>query len=264
MQPEDHPRIIRRGPFIIHHYSRIGSTNDVLKSTADGQEFLCAVADEQTAGRGRRSRSWHSAPGEGLYLSVLLRPPAGTGNVTLLSLLAAVAVAETLTGMGLPGIDIKWPNDVLCRERKISGVLVEGAGSGEGTQRFIIGIGINVNHREFPDELTAIATSFAIESGTVVPVDGIRDRLLDLLHRWYLRWLAGESSAILDRWRELSSYAAGKRVTVTLESEKITGETVGLMESGALIVRTDAGELRTVIAGEVSALRESSYSSDLS
>jgi len=254
MLPDDHPRIIRRGPFIIHHYSRIGSTNDVLKSTWDGQEFLCAVADEQTAGRGRRARQWHSAPGDGLYLSVLLRPPAGKENVTLLSLLAAVAVAETLIGMGLPGIDIKWPNDVLCRERKISGVLVEGAGT--GAQRFIIGIGINVNHREFPDELAAIATSFAIESGTAVPVDEVRDRLLDLLHRWYLRWLAGESSAILDRWRELSSYAAGKRIAVTLENETLNGETVGLMESGALIVRTDAGELRTVIAGEVSAVRE--------
>lgn len=256
MQSDHTPRIFSRGSFIVHHYSTIGSTSDALKAIPDAPEFLCLVADEQTAGRGRRTRSWHSSPGDGLYLSVLFRPDAGSEKITLLSLLAAVAVAETLSELGLQRIDVKWPNDVMCGDRKICGILVEGASSGSGGMRLIIGIGINLNHRSFPDDLASTATSFLIETGRNVPVDDVRDLLLDRLQIWYRRWSAGKWSGILDRWRELSSYAEGKRVIVTLDDSLIIGETAGLTDSGALIVKTDSGELRTILAGEVSSLRE--------
>ncbi len=258
MQSDDAPRIERRGPFIIHHYSTIGSTNDVLKSMPEAPEFLCLVADEQTAGRGRRARTWHSAPGEGLYLSVLFRPAGDSDKVTLVSLLAAIAVAETLAEMGLRNIDVKWPNDVLAGDRKICGILVEGASSGPGRMRLVVGIGVNLNHRGFPEDLALTATSFLIETGQGAPVGEVRDRLLDRLLVWYDRWRDGRRDEILERWRELSSYAKGKRVIVTLDGERQSGVTAGLTEAGALIIETPSGEMRIILAGEVTSLREDS------
>src|SRR2546421_814672 len=143
------PRIIHRPPFIIHHYDSLGSTNDQLKQMSDAPEFTCVVADEQTAGRGRRARTWLSTPGDGLYLSVLLRPTLPAQKIPLLSLMSAIAVAETVARRAVAGLDIKWPNDVLAGERKLSGILVEGISSNTDVPRIIVGIGVNLNHRSF-------------------------------------------------------------------------------------------------------------------
>src|SRR5262249_1119547 len=151
------------------------STNDYLKAQTDAPEFTCVVAAAQTAGRGRRARTWVSPPGEGLYLSVLLCP-AATENLSLLSLLAAVAVTETLAQYKVAGLDIKWPNDVLIAERKICGILVEGASSGANQSRIVVGIGVNLNQQDFPPELAESATSLALHLGHTVAVDEFRDR----------------------------------------------------------------------------------------
>src|SRR5205085_10866756 len=142
----------------------------------DAPEFACVVADEQTAGRGRRDRTWHSSPGEGLYLSVLLRPPKSSMKIPLLSLMSAVAVAETLLDRDVVGVDIKWPNDVLVHERKLCGILVEAAGSGMNEPRVIIGVGVNLNHQSFPEEIRQTATSLRIETGAPVVVDEFRNQ----------------------------------------------------------------------------------------
>ena len=111
--------IIHRPPFIIHHFTSLSSTNDQLKAMAAAPEFTCVVADEQTAGRGRRARTWYSAPGDGLYLSILFLPRSDSSSrLPLTGLLAAVAVAETLIERGVAGVDIKWPNDALAGGRK--------------------------------------------------------------------------------------------------------------------------------------------------
>src|SRR6266545_3495843 len=99
------PRIIHRPPFIIHHHPSLGSTNDQLKQMSDAPEFTCVVADEQTAGRGRRARAWLSTPGDGLYLSVLLRPTLPAQKIPLLSLMSAIAVAETVARYAVAGLD---------------------------------------------------------------------------------------------------------------------------------------------------------------
>lgn len=246
--------LIHRPPFIIHHYPTLGSTNDQLKQMTDAPEFTCVTADEQTAGRGRRDRTWHSAPGDGLYLSVLLRPLLAPERIPLLSLMCAVAVNETVAHYNPAGTDIKWPNDVLVNERKLSGILIEGI-AGADTPRIIAGIGINLNHRDFPPELAQIATSLALECGRQIAVAEFRDRLLVSLARWYETLRHGDGQSILNRWQQLSSYAHGKRIVVTLDDEQISGVTAGLIESGALLVRTASGSTRTIIAGEVSRLR---------
>ncbi|HKX29463.1 MAG TPA: biotin--[acetyl-CoA-carboxylase] ligase [Blastocatellia bacterium] len=248
-------RTIHLPPFMIHHYSALGSTNDRLKELSDAPEFTCIVADEQRAGRGRNGRAWHSTPGAGLYLSILLCPKGASSRTPLLSLAAGICVAEVLAQDSIGGIDLKWPNDVLVHERKISGILIEGVSSGTQIHRLVMGIGVNLNAGSFPPELSQTATSLAIETGRHIAVDEFRNRLLKRIAEWYARWTAGEDQAILDRWQELSSYATGKQVLVTLGEAPLTGETAGLTETGALRVRTGDDQLKIVYAGEIMSLR---------
>lgn len=248
-------QIINRPPFTIHHFPTLGSTNDYLKQLADAPEFTCVIADEQTAGRGRRTRTWVSTPGEGLYLSVLLRPPV-SANIALLSLLAAVAVAETLAQYNVAELDIKWPNDVLLGERKVCGILIEGASSGAQALRVIVGIGVNLNHESFPPEISATATSLALQLGQPVDAAEFRDRLLARLADWYSRWPHDEGRAVLERWQQLSSYAQGQTVAINLDDEQVTGTTAGLTKDGAMRLQLLDGTLRTLFVGEVSKLRK--------
>jgi BirA family biotin operon repressor/biotin-[acetyl-CoA-carboxylase] ligase len=252
-------RVELHPPFTIHHYDSIGSTNDQLKAMFDVPEFTCVTADEQTAGRGRRERSWHSAPGDGLYLSVLLRPEIAASRIPLLSLLAAVAVAETIQSFQISNLrlDIKWPNDVLVNDRKISGILIESTSTPNETLRFIVGIGVNLNHSSFPPELSEMATSLRLESGQFFDMTSFRNALLDRLAFWYEELRQNRARRILQRWQELSSYARGKQVVVIFDHEEVCGETVGLNDSGALQLQLPSGEIRTILAGEIQHLRQS-------
>lgn len=250
--------IIHRPPFIIHHFASLGSTNDRLKEMIAAPEFTCVVADEQTAGRGRRSRTWHSSPGDGLYLSVLLRPqPDSSSKIPLIGLMAAIAVAETLIERGVTGVDIKWPNDVLVNGRKLSGILAEAANAGSEAPRIVLGVGVNLNHQSFPPELRDSATSIAIETGQQVAVDQFRDQLLGKIAEWSAVWKRDETGLIINRWQQLSTYARDQRVVVNLDDEKIEGVTAGLTEAGALRLIADDGEVKIILAGEVARLRKS-------
>ncbi|MBI1762818.1 MAG: biotin--[acetyl-CoA-carboxylase] ligase [Acidobacteria bacterium] len=253
---EDQPFRIPHSEFRILTFATLGSTNDYLKQLVGAPEFTCVIADEQTAGRGRRARAWVSTPGEGLYLSVLLRPSA-PANIALLSLLAAVAVAETLAQYNVAGLDIKWPNDVLIGERKVCGILVEGASSGAQALRVIAGIGVNLNHQQFPPEIGATATSLALQLGHAVDAAEFRERLLARLAHWYTRWQHDAGRSVLERWQQLSSYAQGQTVAVTLDDEQVFGTTAGLTKDGALRLQLADGTTRTLLVGEVAKLRKS-------
>ena len=248
-------QFINRAPFTIYHFTRLGSTNDYLKKQLDAPEFTCVIADEQTAGRGRRTRTWVSPPGAGLYLSVLLCPPT-VANSASLSLLAAVTVAETIAEYKVAALDIKWPNDVLIGERKVCGILVEGASGGTPAQRIIVGIGVNLNQQQFPTEISAIATSLALQLGRTVNVDEFRDRLLRRLAHWYNCWQGDAGRSVIDRWQQLSSYARGQQVAVNFDDGHLTGATAGLTKDGALILRLPDGTTRVLLSGEVTRLRK--------
>ncbi|HMX28995.1 MAG TPA: biotin--[acetyl-CoA-carboxylase] ligase, partial [Blastocatellia bacterium] len=181
-------------------------------------------------------------------------PARTSAKIPLLSLMTAVAVAETLIARGVDGVDIKWPNDVLVNERKLSGILIESIGANE--LRVVVGVGVNLNHQAFPEELRQTATSLKIETGQAVAVDEFRNQLLTRFYHWYECWKRGESEAILNRWQQLSGYARGLRVSVMLDHEQLTGETAGLNEDGALLLRTEDDVLRTILSGEVMRLRK--------
>jgi BirA family biotin operon repressor/biotin-[acetyl-CoA-carboxylase] ligase len=154
----------------ILHYFKTDSTNSVAMAlAARGEEHgTVVVAEEQTAGRGRFGRVWYSEKSSGIYVSVILRPALAPSAAPMLTLMAGLAVhraIETSTGLAA---DIRWPNDVLVSGRKVCGILTEMSAELDRLHAVVLGIGINVNHREIPDELKPIATSLRIETGKTV------------------------------------------------------------------------------------------------
>lgn len=237
----------------IVRFDRLSSTNDIARELAasGASEGLCVLAGEQTAGRGRQGRAWSSPAGEGLYLSVILRPEIKAARSAALTLAGAVAVAETIKLDFQIDCDIKWPNDVLASGKKISGILVESAIEKDNLQYAIMGIGVNVAQREFPHPINETATSILLETGRSITPEEFLRPLLDRLQRWYDMTLS-EARKVLARWEELSSYARGCAVRVESSDWSIEGVTRGLSEVGGLIVELPGGELREVVSGEVS------------
>lgn len=213
-------------------------------------EGTAIVAREQTAGRGRQGRSWSSPPGEGLYLSLVLRPNIKPADSPVITLAAAVAVAETLTLDFSMRADIKWPNDVQARGRKICGILVESAIEGAQLQYAVMGIGVNISQSEFPDELEQSATSLFLEAGRQIAPDDFMSPLLDRLEHWYRRAIS-QPEDVIERWEQLSTYARGCPIYIETADETIEGVTQGLAASGALRVRLENGEVRVIVSGEV-------------
>ena len=241
----------------ILRFDSLPSTNDeaARQAAVGAPEGLCVVAREQTAGRGRQRRAWLSPRDAGLYVSVLLRPRFEQGRWPLVTLAAALAVRDALAEACGLSTDIKWPNDLLARGRKVCGILAEGVETKAG-RAVVVGIGVNLDERAFPPELRESATSVAAETGSAPDAEEVLRALTRTLARRYeaLQHHDG-AAATLRAWAAHSSYAAGKRVRVALATETFEGHTRGLETDGALRVETDAGEIKIVRAGDVTALR---------
>lgn len=236
----------------ILRFDTVSSTNDVARDlAASGQpEGVCVIAREQTAGRGRQGRSWSSPPGEGLYLSLILRPRISAVESAVITLAAAVAVAETLKLDFQVSADIKWPNDILASGRKVCGILVESAIESGHLQYAVMGIGINVAQRHFPGELGETATSLSIETGRTVSSEELLKPLLKRLEYWCTA--TTKHDLVIARWEELSSYARNCPVRIESSDGSLEGVTRGLTPKGALIVELSNGETREIVSGEVS------------
>jgi BirA family biotin operon repressor/biotin-[acetyl-CoA-carboxylase] ligase len=232
-------------------YERLGSTNDALKAlaAAGAREGTVVVADAQDAGRGRQGRAWHSPAGAGFYGSVLLRPGPGAGAAQFLTFAAAVAVAEALEGLGVAGVEVKWPNDVLVGGRKACGILTESSFLGERLEWAVVGIGINLTRVAVPPGLDDSVTSLE-EAGVSVSAVAIRAPLLASLDRWYSALLESGAAAVLARWEALAPMARGRRVTVAAGGESFEATTAGLAPDGRLRVQRE-GEVVEISAADV-------------
>jgi BirA family biotin operon repressor/biotin-[acetyl-CoA-carboxylase] ligase len=196
------------------------------------------VADTQTQGRGRRGRVWLDTPGQSLLLSVVLRTSLPIARLPTLSIAAGVAVAEALIECGVDA-RLKWPNDVIVGGRKIAGVLLERHGDA-----VILGLGVNVAQTSVRSQLTAQATSVAIEGGHA-DRDAILAAVLAALARWRTRLEREGFDPVRARWTALASML-GRRVT----ADTVAGTAIGLDDDGALLVQTESGATR-VLAGDV-------------
>jgi BirA family biotin operon repressor/biotin-[acetyl-CoA-carboxylase] ligase len=237
----------------IAHYFRTESTNsDAMELAAEGAPHGTAViAEEQTGGRGRFGRPWHSEKSTGIYLSVILRPglpPAVAPVITLMAGVATQAAVRNATGLAT---DIRWPNDLLFNGKKLCGILTEMKAEVDRIHVVVLGIGLNVNQTDFPDELKAIATSLRKEGGKPYPRTKVLAELLKELERYYGMLLQQGSNAIVERWVASSSYARDKQVRVRTGAGEYFATTVGVDSSGALLVRGDDGEQERLVAGEI-------------
>lgn len=241
--------------FTILRYDSLPSTNTeaARQAAAGAPEGLCVVAREQTAGRGRRQRAWASPRDAGLYFSVVLRPAFEPARWPLITLAAALAVHDALREACRLETDIKWPNDLLARGRKLCGILAETA---DTPRACVLGVGVNLNDRAFPPDLAGGATSVEAETGRAPDPEVLLRSLTRGLDRWYAALAgAGGGRRVVEAWGERSPYAEGARVRVRLAEETFEGLTRGLEPDGALRVETDARELRIVRAGDVTAVR---------
>jgi BirA family biotin operon repressor/biotin-[acetyl-CoA-carboxylase] ligase len=214
------------------------------------------IADSQTKGRGRMGRTWISPSGDNIYMSVILTPPMGLKEATLLTILAGVACCSALRNTtGLP-VEIKWPNDLMVSHRKLGGILTE-IKSGAGKLSYaVMGIGINVNTKleDFPPEVRKIATSIRNEKGKTESRTCLMAEVLNELDCWYRVLAQKGKDALLDEWRRLTSMV-GKPVQVTMGEELINGLAHDIDEEGMLIVRLPSGALRRISFGDLVVLR---------
>jgi BirA family biotin operon repressor/biotin-[acetyl-CoA-carboxylase] ligase len=238
----------------VHHFFKIDSTNSVAMSLGEKGEphGTVVIAEEQTAGRGRSGHTWHSEKTNGIYMTVLLRPPVSPQQAPVITLAAGLAVRDAILEQIDIAPDLRWPNDLLMGRKKFCGILTEMNAEQDRIRFVAVGIGINVNHDRVPEALSAIATSLKIETHRAHSRVEIVARLLRHLDSYYNRFVAEGAEAIVARFSECSSYAKGKRVRVESPSETYTGTTDGLEPGGLLRVRRDDGRVLPVIAGTLS------------
>lgn len=232
----------------------IDSTNRALaeQAAAGVAEGAVIVAEQQTAGRGRLGRTWHSPPGFNLYFSVLLRPAVEMALLPTLPLMTGCALARAVRKLapGLP-VEVKWPNDLLVRGRKLAGVLCEMTAEANGAASVAVGIGLNVNLqvRHLPQELKKVATSLAIEASRTFDRADVLTELLAQLESAYRRWLR---DGLADCMADLSAFDAlqGQTVRIVHSHSEIVGTAAGIDSDGTLRVRLPDGRVVHVHSGD--------------
>lgn len=237
--------------YALKEFGLLDSTNEEAKRIALGGESgpLWITATRQTAGRGRRGRSWETPSGN-LAATLLLRPNRSPSEAAQLSFVAALAAADTVASFAPSSrIQVKWPNDILAGARKIAGILLESASAGSGPLEWLaVGIGINLAHH--PDGTEFPATSLA---GLGERVPAAHDALANLASnwaKWYERWNAQGFSPIRDAWLARAANL-GSRIRARLQTEETSGVFEGIDDQGALILREAQGRTRVIAAGEV-------------
>jgi BirA family biotin operon repressor/biotin-[acetyl-CoA-carboxylase] ligase len=252
IRPRLHTRFLGRH---LYHFYDVDSTNlfagRLLAHGRKVHEGTVVLAETQTAGRGRLGRSWHSQREAGLYLSMVLFPKAPPSLAPLFTLAAAVAMhdaVERYTGLD---IDIKWPNDLLAGGKKICGILSEIQAEVDLVKTMIIGVGLNANQEQFPEDIRDRATSLRLVSGRIQSRIEILLEFFEEFENIYMDFERKGPGGIIDRWTRLSSFANGRRIEIHDGVRRVTGITRGLNPLGALRVEQKGGRVEEIYSGDV-------------
>lgn len=239
----------------IDHFPVIDSTNVHARMIADrgAPEGTVVVAEAQVKGKGRRGRSWFSPAGEGIYVSVILRPRVPPSEAPQLVLMAAVAAAEALLAQAALPVSVKWPNDILVGGKKIAGILSEMRLAGDRIDHVVIGMGVNVNTpaESLPPEIAAIATSLCAVTGRTFSRAGLLRAYLEKLEGWYALFRERRFEPIRERWLEIARII-GKQVKIAGVDRTYEGEVVDIDPTGFLILKSPDGVIQRILAGDVS------------
>ncbi len=239
--------------FEIRHYETIDSTNTEARraAQAEGCDRLVIVADRQTAGKGRRGRSWESEAIGNLYFSVLLRPELPTEKAPMVTLVMAYSVADVIR-THLPNVQIKWPNDLVVDGKKLCGILTEMHLKENRIEDVIIGVGINVNGSRFSDALSKTATSMSVQLGKQVDREALLRGILKTFEENYEKFCEMQTLEFLqDEYNRLLANRQ-KQVRVMTPGQEYQGFALGINEVGELLVQREDGSVERVYAGEVS------------
>jgi BirA family biotin operon repressor/biotin-[acetyl-CoA-carboxylase] ligase len=238
----------------IHHFHTLDSTNSKAYQLAlnGAEEGEVVISESQEKGRGRLGRKWFSPPFLNLYLSVILRPRISPHQASLITLMAAIATADAIQKFSGLFPLIKWPNDILLRDRKVAGLLNEIHSEMDRIHFVILGIGVNLNMEEkmFSKEIRVGATSLKIETGQTISRKTFLQSLLQELEKWYTILMKEGSEVILKAWRD-RAHIKGRRVKVTSFGETWVGRAIDVNSDGALILETAGGKRKRVVAGDV-------------
>jgi BirA family biotin operon repressor/biotin-[acetyl-CoA-carboxylase] ligase len=256
-------RLLRAIPELaaLHVLESTGSTNDDARrlAAAGAPEGTVVVADRPTAGRGRHGHRWHSPSGVGLYLSVLFRPAGSAADATRFTLLSAVAACEAAHAMGAGEVEIKWPNDLLWRGRKVAGTLAELRSTGGRIADLVVGTGFNVGQGEgeFPPHLAGLAASLRMAVGRTVDRERLLVAYLDRLLSGARLLRDGGWETVRETWVRLAPASSGRPVRVHPGGPAGAGGldgfeavTAGIDGTGALRVRDRKGDLHTLTLAE--------------
>ena len=238
----------------LYYFDTTGSTNlDAKKFLEDGvAEGVLVVGGEQTQGRGRRGRNWESPPNTNIYMTLGLRPAFQPDLAPMVTLIMAMAVASGIKDATNLKTKIKWPNDVVINGKKICGILTEMSAETDYIHYVVIGVGINVNIKSFPDEIRDVATSILIEKEEMALRAPIIAKIMEYFEMYYERFLATKDlSLLMDDYHELL-VNQNNRVKVLDPKGEYEGVAKGINPLGELIVVKDDGEEVCVYAGEVS------------
>lgn len=236
-------------------YNETDSTN--LRAKEAGNKGVSHdtlfIADKQTAGAGRRGRSWESPADNNIYMSLLLKPEIEAVKAPMLTLVMAVAVAEGIRKICLEALlQIKWPNDIILNKKKVCGILTEMALDGAKIKYVVIGVGINVNQKEFVFELKDKATSLSQEFSKEFDREIIISSVLEEFYKYYDGFLrAGDLSYLQETYNQMLINRDAK-VMIHEPGNEYEAVAVGINELGELIVETKDGSRQNIYAGEVS------------
>ena len=236
----------------IHRVESCSSTNDLAHKMAQAgaEEGTVVIADEQTAGRGTKDRLWYSKKGIGLYLSVILRPRKR--DMSLLPMVAGLAMRDALFEQEGLSVELKWPNDLVYDGKKLGGILCEASFLGNEISYAILGMGLNVNHekRDFPENLRSHATSLKILRQKDIVVKALLYRFWEILDDWYGFFQEGKEIQIIRAFESHSIFSRGETLAVKTQENWITGEYQGIDLRGRLLLYTEGIE-RSFLAPEV-------------
>lgn len=240
-------------------YERVSSTNELAMSLATKDDLWAntvIIADSQEKGKGRLGRVWISQPGKNIYMSILLRPKLDTRDATMLTLLAAVSCAHAIKRVSSLPVLIKWPNDLILSGKKLGGILTEIRADIDKVNLAVVGIGINVNmeKKDFTEEIYSIATSIKDESGKYCSRNELVIEILGQFEHFYNILIKQGKRALLDEWKTLSS-TIGKNVKAVIGNEAVIGFVEDIDDSGMLILKLRSGHLRHISAGDITLLR---------
>ena len=238
----------------IRVFEQTTSTNDVVEKLArDGvKEGVVVFAESQTKGRGRLGRAWTSPARKGLWFSILLRPDLRPQETTQLTVAAATALWRAIYEQTGLSPEIKWPNDILIRGRKVAGILTELRAELDCVKYVILGIGVDVNQTagEFSPELRKLATSLRLEHGEPLSRPRLATAILRELDRDYARICGDEFARLADEWEQHCA-TIGRHVVIETGGRRIRGRAESLDDDGALLLRTEHGHLERIIGGDV-------------